>query len=70
MHHPAAGGTCAMRGAAPVSDVVLTALLGVSGCFLAMPVVPNDESVRSDSRLRTANLVSQFVRPDPLPPRA
>jgi hypothetical protein len=72
MHHPVAPGrgTCAMRAIAPVNDVALTALLGVSGCFLAMPVVPADESVRSDSRPRAAHLVSQFVRPDPLPPRA
>jgi hypothetical protein len=71
MHHRAVPGrgTCTMRGAAPVNDVVLTALLGGSGCFLAMPAVPADGSVRSDSRPRAANVVSQPVRPDPPPPR-
>jgi len=72
MHHPtsAGRGTCAMRGAVPVDDVVLTSLLGATGCFLATPAVPADRSVISERRSTAPNLVSQFVPPDPPPPRA
>jgi hypothetical protein len=59
-----------MRGAAPVSDGVLTSLLGAGGCFSAMLAVPADWTVASDTRPSAANLVSRFVPPDPLPPWA
>jgi hypothetical protein len=72
MHHPAAPGrgTCAMRAAAAVHDVVLTSLLGASGCFFAALAVPADWPVTSDTRPNATNLISRFVRPDPLPPWA
>jgi hypothetical protein len=72
MHHAATSGqkTCALRAAAPVDGLVVMSFLNVAGCLTATNADLVDSPAARVPWPEASNPASQFVPPDPPPPRA